>query len=290
MQNENQFRALFLDRSRPYLTVPGIEQLRSKTVAIAGCGGVGGNVVVPLCRMGIGRFHLADPNDFDLPDLNRQYGATCQTLGQNKALTYGRLLTEINPYLHTRIWEEGVREDNLDDFLHGVDLLIDSLDLATPLTLRAKMLETARRLGIFSINSPVLGFGTFIFCSDPKGMSLEPVLRLIRICQGQGFPQAFKQYFFPEHIAIMETYLRRTGTTVPSIAISTMVAGAAAATEAIAALLDQSAPQGRPPVVLPEVLAIDFYGNSYKRIQIDALFRGTLETLEAAGCPKPMKP
>ena len=38
-----------------------------------------------LARMGIGAFHLADPDRYDVPNLHRQLGATLDTLGRPKA-------------------------------------------------------------------------------------------------------------------------------------------------------------------------------------------------------------
>ncbi|BBB59506.1 hypothetical protein UNDKW_1233 [Undibacterium sp. KW1] len=50
-------------------------QLRGKKAAIAGMGGVGGAHLLTLARLGIGAFHIADFDQFDLPNMNRQAGA-----------------------------------------------------------------------------------------------------------------------------------------------------------------------------------------------------------------------
>ena len=49
--------------------VTGREQqtLRNKCVAIAGLGGVGGAHLMTLTRLGIGAFHVADFDTFDVP-------------------------------------------------------------------------------------------------------------------------------------------------------------------------------------------------------------------------------
>src|SRR3954462_14568363 len=61
------------------------ERLRRSRVAIAGLGGVGGIHLVTLARLGIGGFHIADPDRFELANFNRQYGANVQSLGRGKA-------------------------------------------------------------------------------------------------------------------------------------------------------------------------------------------------------------
>lgn len=58
--------------------------LRGKRIAIAGVGGVGGVHLLSLARLGIGAFHVAEMDTFDLVNFNRQAGAMMSTLGRPK--------------------------------------------------------------------------------------------------------------------------------------------------------------------------------------------------------------
>ena len=49
---------------------------RGKRVAIAGLGGVGGVHLLTLARLGIGNFHVANFDTFEVANINRQVGAT----------------------------------------------------------------------------------------------------------------------------------------------------------------------------------------------------------------------
>ena len=49
------------------------ERLKSKTVGIAGCGGLGSNCAVALARSGIGKLVLVDFDRVEAGNLNRQY-------------------------------------------------------------------------------------------------------------------------------------------------------------------------------------------------------------------------
>ena len=71
--------------------------LRHACVAIAGLGGLGGSHLVTLLRLGIGRFHLADPDQFELPNMNRQYGADMSSLGKSKVEVMAAVARRINP-------------------------------------------------------------------------------------------------------------------------------------------------------------------------------------------------
>src|SRR6266542_3532694 len=59
-------------------------RVRAARVAVAGLGGVGGNHVLALARIGFGSFSLADLDHFELANMNRQAGASVDTLGRSK--------------------------------------------------------------------------------------------------------------------------------------------------------------------------------------------------------------
>ena len=48
------------------VSTPEHERLRNCTVAIAGMGGVGGDYLISLVRAGIGGFHLAEFDEFEV--------------------------------------------------------------------------------------------------------------------------------------------------------------------------------------------------------------------------------
>src|SRR5437867_9916117 len=58
--------------------------LKTKRVAIAGVGGVGGVHLLTLARLGITRFTVADLDQFELKNFNRQVGATTAAVGRPK--------------------------------------------------------------------------------------------------------------------------------------------------------------------------------------------------------------
>ena len=123
------------------------QALRARTVAIAGMGGVGGSHLLTLARLGVGAFHIADFDRFDLVNMNRQAGARIDTLGQPKVEVLAAMARQINPTLRLTIFPEGVTEDNLDSFLSGCDLFVDGLDFFV-LRLRAAVFARCAQLGI----------------------------------------------------------------------------------------------------------------------------------------------
>ena len=67
-------------RNLGWVTEAEQETLRNKRIAIAGMGGVGGSHLLTLTRLGIGAFNLADFDQFELANFNRQAGASVSHL------------------------------------------------------------------------------------------------------------------------------------------------------------------------------------------------------------------
>ena len=75
------------------------ELLRTKRVAIAGLGGVGGSHLLTLIRLGISRFHISDLDVFEEANFNRQAGAMMSTLDQPKAEVLKQMALDIKENL-----------------------------------------------------------------------------------------------------------------------------------------------------------------------------------------------
>lgn len=104
------------------------DKLRNSRVAIAGMGGVGGIHTITMARLGIGKFHLADFDTFELHNFNRQSGAMMSTLDQDKAQVMQRMVLDINPQAEVELFSDGVTADNVDGFFADVDVAVDGLD------------------------------------------------------------------------------------------------------------------------------------------------------------------
>jgi molybdopterin/thiamine biosynthesis adenylyltransferase len=154
--------------------------LRDKRIAIAGLGGVGGNYLVTLARLGIGAFHIADFDHFEYANFNRQSGAAASTIGQSKATVMAARGRDINPDLDLQVFGDGVTEDNIDLFLNDVDLFIDGLDFFV-IDIRAKIFARCREKNIPAITAAPAGMGVAWIIFQPDGMSFEDYFRFDRL-------------------------------------------------------------------------------------------------------------
>jgi molybdopterin/thiamine biosynthesis adenylyltransferase len=152
-------------------------KLKKSRIAIAGLGGVGGAHLLTLARLGISQFNIADFDDFDVHNLNRQAGAFMPSMGQPKIDTVARMAREIDPEIDVRLFPKGVLPDNVDDFLKDVDVYVDGLDFFA-LPARRMMFAKCREKGIPALTAAPLGMGVAFLYFSPTGMSFEDYFKV----------------------------------------------------------------------------------------------------------------
>jgi len=165
-------------RNLGWVTPAEQEALRGKKIAIAGLGGAGGIHLLTLTRLGIGRFHIADLDQFDLVNFNRQAGASMSSLGEPKAQVMAGLARDINPELDICVFDEGVQAHNVDAFLDGVDLYVDGLDYFV-FPARRLVYDACKRRGIPITFAVPLGMGAALLNFLPDGPSFEEYFQLL---------------------------------------------------------------------------------------------------------------
>lgn len=130
--------------------------LLKSCVAVAGCGGMGGLLASILVRLGVGALKIADSEEFDVSNINRQYGALKSTIGRSKALTTAKALREITDDFDLTVFPEGVTRDSCVEFVKGNDLICDEIEFWA---IGSKILlhQEARRNGIPIISCNTAG-------------------------------------------------------------------------------------------------------------------------------------
>ena len=164
-------------RNIGWVTEAEQEILRGKRIAIAGMGGVGGAHMLTLARLGIGQFHIADFDTFEIHNFNRQAGARMSTLGRPKAEVMDEMARNINPEMEVVQFPRGVTADNIDLFLDGVDLYVDSLDFFA-LAARGMVFAACYERGIPAVTAAPLGMGAALLVFMPGRMSFEDYFRM----------------------------------------------------------------------------------------------------------------
>jgi len=145
------FRAVRLDRNRNLITAEEQARLGALRIGVAGLS-VGHVIAHTLAAQGLcGELRLADFDRIELSNLNR-VPATVLDLGLNKAEVAARRIAELDPYLPVQVMDVGLTVDTVDDFVDGLDIVVeecDSLDMKAILRDGAR----ARRIPVLMATS-----------------------------------------------------------------------------------------------------------------------------------------
>jgi molybdopterin/thiamine biosynthesis adenylyltransferase len=247
-------------RNLGWVTASEQQRLRQARVAIAGMGGVGGRHLLTLARLGVGKFHIADYDRFELANFNRQAGATLSQLDQPKAAVMEKLATDVNPELDLQRFDEPIDASNVDRFLDGADLYVDSVDFFA-LRARRDLFAACAERGIPAITAAPLGMGVSLMNFLPGRMTFEQYFQfegqdeteqLLRFLVGLSPAGLHRRYLVdPSRIDLAN----HQG---PSTAIGIELCAGLAAGHAVKLLLDR----GHVPAA-PTVLQFDAYRDKF---------------------------
>jgi len=160
------------DRNLGWLTSKEQTKLQNSCIAIAGLGGAGGFQAQALARLGVGHFKLADLDTFELSNINRQIGATVETLGQSKVSVIRDMILAINPQARIEIFEDGITPSTIDRFLDSALLGLDGIDFFAQNT-KLLFFRKCYEKKIPAVTSCPLGFGASLIVFSPDGMKFE---------------------------------------------------------------------------------------------------------------------
>ena len=135
----DEFYAQITVRNRGLIDADDQSRLRTANILIAGCGSVGGAAVEPLVRMGAESLTLAEPDGYDLHNINRQ-SVRLQDIGRNKAEVFQEHIRDINPYASIVVEPHGITPENVERVVQQAAVILDAVDVTTRPPLRAKFL------------------------------------------------------------------------------------------------------------------------------------------------------
>ncbi|WP_444317610.1 tRNA threonylcarbamoyladenosine dehydratase [Megasphaera sp.] len=159
-----------------------VDELDTKKVLIFGVGGVGSAVVEALGRAGVGHLILVDADVFDPSNVNRQLGATVQTIGRPKVEVMKERLLSINPDIDVETHATFYLPESHQGFIahSGADYVVDAVD-----TMSAKIaiIDEAYHSGIPVVSS--MGAGNklhpeYFQLDYIEKTSVDPLAKIMR--------------------------------------------------------------------------------------------------------------
>ncbi|MCB0391111.1 MAG: ThiF family adenylyltransferase [Bdellovibrionales bacterium] len=146
--------------------------LSQTKIGIAGMGGVGGEYLISLVRMGIQSFKICDIDHFEIANFNRQFGANCSSINKLKTKTMMDMALQINPRCQIKIYNEPITSLNAKHFVEGCDLVIDGMDFFALEAHEVLINESLNQKKVVVAAVP-LGFGASIIAFHHQHMSFS---------------------------------------------------------------------------------------------------------------------
>ncbi|MDE3060701.1 MAG: ThiF family adenylyltransferase [Pseudomonadota bacterium] len=248
-------------RSLGWLTERELQVLRGKKVAIAGLGGVGGSHLLTLARLGVGSFHIADSDVFELGNFNRQAGAVMSTIGKSKVEVMATMARDINPELDITTFGH-INEENIHAFLQGADVFLDGID-SFMLEIKRLVFRHCAMKAIPAVTAGPFGTGSAYITFLPGQMTFDEYFAFEGLPPQEqqmnffiGVAPKFLHWGYIADTSLINLKLKR-GVTTP---MACQLSSAMAATEAMKILL------GRGKVyAAPHYQQFDPYLNTFRR-------------------------
>ena len=173
--------------------------LRTKTVFVAGCGGLGGYLVEMLLRLGVGEIRAADGDRFEASNLNRQILSTPALLGKQKAEAAAERAAAVNPDVRFAAVPEFVTEENVGRLIRGCDAVLDALD---NIVSRKMLARACAEAGIPLIHGAICGWSAQAALVMPGDGLIETIYP-----EGAALSSKASLSFTPPFCAALQTAL-----------------------------------------------------------------------------------
>ncbi|MZI96108.1 ThiF family adenylyltransferase [Vibrio sp. CAIM 722] len=275
--DSQEYYKLAVTRNIGLVTEEEQTRLKHSRVAVAGCGGLGGRELIDLVRMGIGRFNLADFDEFSIKNVNRQIGATSSTADRPKVEVMTEMAKDIHPSVDIKMFPNGIQEDNVVDFVSNADVIVDAIDFFS-MPARRLLHKTARKCGKPVVFAAPLGFSGTMSVFVPNGLSFDEYFDI------NDDMDLFEQLIaFTVGVAPWGTHWKYMDTSKvdssdhsgPSLACACNIATGLLTSEVLIILLNK-----RAPMAVPNYMQFDTMRCLYRKGKLHWGNRGPLQRLK----------
>lgn len=108
--------------------VKGQKKLLNAKVLIIGAGGLGAPCAMYLAAAGVGTIGIADADEVDLSNLQRQIIHATEDVGKPKVQSAKETINKMNPDVTVNTYHEFVSSENIMEIIRDYDFIIDGTD------------------------------------------------------------------------------------------------------------------------------------------------------------------
>jgi molybdopterin-synthase adenylyltransferase len=187
-------------RNREAISVMDQLTLFRSSVAVIGCGGLGGYIIEELARLGVGRLVVIDPDLFEEHNLNRQLFSSPANLGQAKVKAAAARVNAVNPAVTLVPVQAALSLENGAGLLGGCQAAVDALDT---IQVRLELADVCAGLNIPLVHGAIAGWYGHVTTQFPGDDTLQTIYRSWKA--GKGVEQTLgNPSFTPALVASLE--------------------------------------------------------------------------------------
>ena len=112
----------------PQVDIEGQQRISDSRVLIIGLGGLGSPVAMYLAAAGVGQLDIADFDDVDLSNLQRQTLHSTDTIGHAKTDSAQQRLNQLNPLIKIKTINTKLEDQALIEAAKKADVVVDASD------------------------------------------------------------------------------------------------------------------------------------------------------------------
>lgn len=106
----------------------GQQRLKSGRVLVVGAGGIGSAALLYLAAAGVGHLGIADGDEVELSNLQRQIIHQVEDLGCRKVESARDAILKLNPHCTVQTYDLRLKAENIREVLPGYDAVLDASD------------------------------------------------------------------------------------------------------------------------------------------------------------------
>lgn len=124
----------WLERTDLLLGAEKLAMVNQAHVLVVGVGGVGAYAAEMLVRAGVGELTLADADEVNSTNINRQLIALHSTIGRPKVEVLAERLLDINPNVNLHLIADYIKDEKTYELLDAAhyDYVVDAIDTLSP--------------------------------------------------------------------------------------------------------------------------------------------------------------
>lgn len=145
--------------------IEGQQRLLDARVLIVGAGGLGSPAALYLAAAGVGQLVLADDDQVEIHNLQRQIAHGNKDLGRDKAESAAEAVRAINADTRLEVLCERLLGERLAEVVAGVDVVLDCTD---GFGSRYAINEACQRQGVVLVSGAVIRFSGQLAIYDPR--------------------------------------------------------------------------------------------------------------------------